>query len=114
MTAEEHSEEPKMPAAEALDARGLVDYADDAIVSRTLVETDGGTITVFAFDAGQGLSEHTAPHEAILQVLDGTAQLTIGGDEVTVREGEVTLMPADVPHSVRAPEQFKMLLCMIR
>ena len=91
-----------------------VDYSEGAIVSRTLLDRKAGTLTLFAFDRGQGLSEHTAPFDAVVQVLDGEALLVIGGEEVRTRSGEMVIMPAHVPHSVRAEKRFKMLLTMIR
>jgi quercetin dioxygenase-like cupin family protein len=92
----------------------LVKYSHDSIVSRTILDKQAGTITLFAFDKGQKLSEHTAPYNAVVQILDGSARLTIGGKDVKVLTGEVIIMPAKVPHSVAAEERFKMLLTMIR
>ena len=92
----------------------MVDYQDGAVVSRTLVKKEMGTITVFAFDQGQGLSEHTAPFDAMVQVLDGSVNITISGKKCTVSTGEMIVLPADEPHSLKAPERFKMLLTMIR
>ncbi len=92
----------------------LADYAADSIVSKTILDKPVGTITLFAFDKGQKLSEHTAPYDAVVQVIDGAAQLTIGGDEKKVSAGEIIIMPANVPHAVVAEEKFKMLLTMIR
>lgn len=92
----------------------LVDFAPDAIVSRTLESGKSGSITVFAFDRGQQLSEHTAPFHALVQVLEGEAHLTIGGKVVRARAGQAVLMPGGVPHAVKALERFKMLLTMIR
>jgi quercetin dioxygenase-like cupin family protein len=89
-------------------------YVRGAIVSRTLARGPGGSITLFAFDAGQELSEHTAPFDAFVQVLDGAVELTIGGERVTAGSGETVLMPAGTPHAVRAVEPFKMLLSMMR
>lgn len=93
---------------------GLIDYAADSIVSKTILDKPVGTITLFAFDEGQKLSEHTAPYDAVVQVIDGRGQLTIGGRQVTVSAGELVIMPGNVPHSVTADERFKMLLTMIR
>jgi len=93
---------------------GLIDYAADSIVSKTIIDKPVGTITLFAFDAGQKLSEHTAPYDAVVQVIDGRGRLTIGGKPVTVSTGEIVIMPGNVPHSVAADERFKMLLTMIR
>jgi quercetin dioxygenase-like cupin family protein len=92
----------------------LISYSDGSIVSKTIVDTAAGTITLFAFDKGQKLSEHTAPYNAVVQVIDGSAELTIGGKNVTVPAGHVIIMPANVPHAVNAEEKFKMLLTMIR
>ncbi|NOZ23438.1 MAG: cupin domain-containing protein [Planctomycetes bacterium] len=108
------SSDVKLPKAEAVDLANAVDYAEGAIVSRTIAENDAGTLTLFAFAAGQGLSEHSAPFDAIVHVLDGEAELTIGGKAVAAKEGQVVVMPADVPHAVRAPKPFKMLLTMLR
>jgi quercetin dioxygenase-like cupin family protein len=92
----------------------LVEYAADSIVSKTILDKSVGTITLFAFDKGQKLSEHTVPYDAVVQVIDGTAQLTIGGEDVRVLAGEIIIMPANIPHAVAAEERFKMLLTMIR
>jgi len=104
----------QLPPGEAMALVESVQYAPGSIVSRTLLKTDTGTVTLFAFDEGQGLSEHTAPFDALVQVLDGTATLMIGGKTVAVRTGELVLMPANVPHAVRAAGRFKMLLTMFR
>jgi quercetin dioxygenase-like cupin family protein len=102
------------PPAQALDLAGLIPYAKTSIVSRTLAETKGGTVTVFAFDADQNLSEHTAPYDAIVQVLDGEVELTIGGRAVKAVKGQLVIMPANIPHAVRAVKRFKMLLTMLK
>ena len=91
-----------------------VQYAADAVVSKTLVDQKTGTLTLFAFDAGQGLSEHTAPFDAVVQVLDGEAELTVGGEVLCAPAGTLVVMPAHVPHAVRADQRFKILLTMIR
>jgi len=91
-----------------------VDYQAGAVVSRTLVHKPAGTITLFAFDAGQGLSEHQTPYDAFVQIVEGTGTLRIGGSDVVARAGEVVVMPAHVPHAVHAAERFKMLLVLIR
>ncbi len=100
--------------AKAHDLANLVEYADGAIVSRTLAENPSGTITVFAFDDGQNLSEHTAPFDAFVQILDGKAELIIAGKAVKASAGQIVLMPANIPHAVKAKGQFKMLLTIIR
>jgi quercetin dioxygenase-like cupin family protein len=92
----------------------LVGYQDGAVVSRTLVKQKTGNVTLFAFDAGQELSEHTAPYDALVQVLDGETEITIAGQGHRVREGEMIVMPAGQPHAVKALVRFKMLLTMIR
>ena len=92
----------------------LVEYASDSIVSKTILDKPVGTITLFAFDKGQKLSEHTSPYDAVVQVIDGQGLLTIGGKDVEVLAGEIIIMPANVPHAVVAEERFKMLLTMIR
>lgn len=95
-------------------AADMVAYQDGAIVSREILKRKGGTVTLFAFDAGQGLSEHTAPFDALAHILDGVAEITVGGQAHNVRAGEMLLMPAHVPHALKAGERFKMLLVMIR
>jgi len=92
----------------------LVAYQDGAIVSREVVKKKTGTVTVFAFDKAQGLSEHTAPFDALVQVLDGIAEIAIGGTPHRLGKDEMILMPANVPHALKAVERFKMLLVMIR
>jgi len=91
-----------------------VEYQKDAVVSRTLFDKKAGTVTLFAFDAGQGLSEHTAPFDAMVQVLDGEAEVTISGKAGTVKQGEMVVMPAGKPHALHAVKRFKMLLVMIK
>jgi quercetin dioxygenase-like cupin family protein len=91
-----------------------VDYADGSVVSKTLLKKDTGNITLFSFAAEQGLSEHTAPFDAVVQILDGRAEITIGGKPHAVKSGEMLIMPAHVPHALHAVERFKMLLVMIR
>jgi len=91
-----------------------VDYADGSVVSKTLIQKETGTLTLFAFDAGQGLSEHTAPFDAVVLILDGQAEITIGGKANMVGKGDMLIMPANVPHALHAHERFKMLLIMIR
>lgn len=103
-----------MPAAQALSLADLVSYQEGSIVSRTLAKRGGGTVTLFAFDKGQALSEHTAPFDALVQILDGQAELLIGGKSVVATAGQAVLMPANVPHAVNAPARFKMLLVMVR
>ncbi len=114
MPIKKESEAGGLPAAEPIKLAELVSYQEGSIVSRTLAKRNGGTVTLFAFDKGQALSEHTAPFDALAQVLDGEVELVIGGQSVAAVSGQTVLMPADVPHAVNAPGQFKMLLVMIR
>ena len=92
----------------------LVAYQTGSIVSRQIVKTGSGSVTLFAFGAGEGLSEHTTPFDALVQVIDGKAKVTVGGETSVVGKGEVMLMPADIPHAVEAEQQFKMLLVMVK
>lgn len=92
----------------------MIDYQKDSIVSKTIIDKKTGSVTVFAFDKGQGLSEHVAPFDALVQVLDGETQIIISGTEYTLKEGEMIVMPANEPHALTAAKQFKMLLTMIR
>lgn len=92
----------------------MVKYQDGTIVSKTLINKDSGTVTLFAFDKDQSLSEHTAPFDALLQVFDGAAEVEISGKKHHLTNGEMILMPANVPHAVRANEKFKMMLIMIK
>lgn len=100
--------------SEALHLTELITPAPHGIASRILSKNNGGSITLFAFDAGQGLSEHTAPFDAMVMVLDGQLTLTIGGTQVTAMPGTVVRMPANVPHAVDAPEPSRMILTMLR
>jgi quercetin dioxygenase-like cupin family protein len=100
--------------SQAQSLAALVEYAKDSIVSKTILDKSPGTITLFAFDKGQKLSEHTTPYDAVVQVLDGCSRLIIGGRPREVAAGEIIIMPGNVPHSVEAAEKFKMLLTMIR
>lgn len=101
-------------AAEVIPLKEHVQYGEGAVVSRTLVKRPTGTLTLFAFDRGQELSEHTAPFDAVVHILDGEAELIIGGQPVRAREGEMVIMPANIPHAIKATSRFKMLLTMIR
>ena len=96
------------------DLADAVAYADGSVVSKTLLKKESGTITLFAFDKGQGLSEHTSPYDATVCILEGDAVLVIGGTPTQASAGQLVIMPANVPHSVRADRRFKMLLIMIR
>ena len=92
----------------------LIDYQKSSVVSRTLIDKKTGTVTLFAFDEGEGLSEHMAPFDALVHVIDGEAEVVIAGKKMSVKEGEVVMMPANKPHALRAPKRFKMLLTMVR
>jgi len=104
----------ELPPAQTVALDRELTYAPGSIVSRTIAKARGGSLTLFAFDTGQELSEHTAPFDAFVQVLDGAVELTIGGERVIARTGETVRMPAGIPHAVRAIEPFKMLLSMVR
>jgi len=97
-----------------LNLEEMVEYSSGGIISKQVLKNQSGNITLFSFDKGQGLTEHTAPFDAIVQILDGEAQITIGGNPNVVRKGESIIMPANVSHALQAVEQFKMLLTMIK
>ena len=92
----------------------LIQYQTGSVVSRTLIDKPAGTITLFAFDKDQGLSEHTAPYDALVHIIEGEAEVTISGNPLRLKQGEVTIMPANEPHALTAVTRFKMLLTMIR
>ncbi len=100
--------------AKALKMKDLAAYQDGAVVSKEVLKKDTGTVTVFAFDQGQGLSEHTAPFDALVEILDGEAEVIISGAAHQVSEGEMIIMPANEPHALKANKRFKMMLVMIR
>jgi quercetin dioxygenase-like cupin family protein len=102
------------PRGQAAEAAGLVQYQPGSVVSRTVIDKPVGTVTLFAFDEGQGLSEHTAPYDALVVVLDGEAEVSIAGLPHRVGRGEMIIMPAGQPHALRAASRFKMILVMIR
>lgn len=91
-----------------------VEYASGSVVSRTIVKKPTGTITLFAFDKGEGLSEHSAPYDAVVQVLDGKAEITIGGTPHQLEAGSAIILPANIPHALSGIERFKMMLTMIK
>lgn len=103
-----------MPGAAPVRPVGLADYQEGAVVSRALLKRAGGTVTLFAFDEGQSLSEHTTPFDALAHVLEGEANIVVAGVLLSVSAGEIVLMPANQPHAVQARTRFKMLLTMIR
>ena len=101
--------------AKALDVQFLLDYQKDSVVSREIIKKELGTVTVFAFDQGQGLSEHSAPFDAMVQIIDGEAEITISGVKHTVKKGEMIIMPANEPHALQAVNMpYKMILTMIK
>ncbi len=100
--------------AEPITLKDHIGYSSGSVVSKTMKENKAGTITLFAFDAGQGLSEHSAPFDAVVQVIDGEGLFIIGGEEYNLKTGQLIIMPASVPHAVRAVKRFKMLLTMLR
>lgn len=91
-----------------------VSYADGSVVSKTIIKKPTGNITLFSFDAGEGLSEHSSPHEALVQVMDGSVEITIGGEAINISAGECIILPGNVPHSLKAIERFTMMLTMIK
>ncbi len=111
---EEKEKKPNPLAAQVLDAAALVDYQEGAVVSREIVRGEKGTVTVFSFDQGQGLSEHTAPFDALAHVIDGEAEILIEGEPHELVAGEMIIMPAGRPHALNARKPFKMILTMIR
>jgi len=100
--------------AKAIRLIDLVDYPEGSIVSRTIIKKKTGTVTLFAFDEGQGLSEHTTPFDALVYILDGEAEITISGKTLRLGEGEIVIMPANQPHALKAVKKFKMILTMIK
>jgi quercetin dioxygenase-like cupin family protein len=104
----------EIPVAEIVQLVDLVNYQEGSVVSRTIVKRTTGTVTLFAFDDGQGLSEHTAAFDAVAYLLEGEAEITVCGKILRTTAGEAVLLPANQPHSLKAPSKFKMMLTMIR
>ena len=100
--------------ARTLKVEDLIEYQKGAVVSREIIRKGTGTVTIFAFDKGEGLSEHTAPFDAMVQVIDGKAEITISGNKNVLEKGDMIIMPANDPHALHAMERFKMILTMIR
>jgi len=100
--------------AEPAKLKDLINYQTGSVVSRTLIDKTAGTITLFAFDNQQGLSEHTAPYDALVYIIEGKAEVTISDKSLRLKQGEITIMPANEPHALTAKTKFKMLLTMIR
>ncbi|MEK6336882.1 MAG: cupin domain-containing protein [Acidobacteriota bacterium] len=107
-------EQKSMKPSEVKNLLDMLQYQDGSIVSRVLLKNKGGTVTLFAFDTGEGLSEHTAPFDALVVVTDGEAEVEIAGESFKVRQGETIILPANQPHAVKATTKFKMILIMIR
>jgi len=107
-------ENKSFPTAEKFSMTDKVAYAEGSVVSKIIIRNDKGNVTLFAFDKGEFLSEHTAPFDAIVQILDGTGEVVIDGDPFQLKVGESIIMPANIRHAVNAPERFKMLLTMIK
>ena len=114
MKPETPSKPKGLPLAQVGRATELVSYQDGAVVSREIVKKPAGSVTIFAFDEGQGLSEHTAPFDALVQVVEGAAEVMISGEPHQLQDGEMILMPAQQPHALKALKRFKMVLTMIR
>ncbi len=106
--------ETKQLIAKASNLEDLIEYQEGSVVSRTIIDKTAGTVTLFAFDEKQGLSEHTAPYDAMVYILEGEAEVTISGKTVTLKQGEMTIMSANEPHALTAKTRFKMLLTMIK
>jgi len=104
----------RMLTGKASNLAGLIDYQEGSVVSRTIIDKKTGTITLFAFDENQGLSEHTAPYEAMVYVLEGDVEITISGKPLKLTQGEMTIMPANEPHALTSKTKVKMLLTMIK
>jgi quercetin dioxygenase-like cupin family protein len=114
MIKNKNSENRGKLVSQAASLTDLIDYQEGSVVSRTLIDKKAGTVTLFAFDEGQGLSEHTAPYDALVYLLDGEANVVISGKPIRLKKGEITIMPANEPHALTAVTRFKMLLTMIR
>jgi quercetin dioxygenase-like cupin family protein len=114
MSSSQPTTRTEIPAADIVNVSGLSAYQEGSVVSRTIIKREKGNVTLFAFDQGQGLSEHTAPFDALAHVLEGEVEITVSGKPMQVKAGEMVLMPADQPHALKAITKFKMLLTMIR
>jgi quercetin dioxygenase-like cupin family protein len=113
MVRNEKSEKTKL-FGQAVNLSSLIDYQAGSVVSRTIIDKTAGTVTVFAFEQSQGLSEHTAPYNALVYIIDGKAEITISNNPIKLKKRELTIMPANEPHAISAVTNFKMLLIMIR
>jgi len=106
--------EPIITKGERFNVNETVEYATQAVVSKTVLKKETGNVTLFAFDKGEGLSEHTAPFDAMVHIIDGEAEIKIGGNPHTLKAGEAIIMPANIPHALKGIERFKMMLIMIK
>ncbi len=98
----------------AVELKELVGYQEGSVISRAIIDKNTGTVTLFSFDEGQGLSEHTAPFDALVYIINGEAEVTISGNSLRLKEGDMVIMPANEPHALRAIKKFKMMLVMIK
>ncbi len=114
MTSAKRQKDTDNLMARVIKSAELVSYQAGAIVSRTIIDKETGTLTLFAFDVGQGLSAHTAPFDALVYLLEGEAEVTISGKSLSLKTGEMVIMPANQPHALRASQRFKMMLVMIK
>jgi len=114
MVKNKNPENVKTFIAQVVNLTDLINYQAGSVVSRTIIDKEEGTVTLFAFDESQGLSEHTAPYDALVYILDGEADVVISGKPVRLKKGEFTIMPANEPHALSAVTRFKMLLTMIK
>jgi len=114
MEPSQENSQGKTLVAKVAKASEWIGYQEGAVVSREMISRKTGTVTLFAFDEGQGLSEHTAPFDALVYLLDGQAEILIAGKPFQLREGEMLIMPANVPHALKAVKRFKMILTLIR
>ena len=108
------AQEKESMIGQARNLADLINYQEDSVVSKALIDKKAGTVTLFAFDQGQGLSEHTAPYDALVYVIDGEVDIAISGKPIRLNKGEMTIMPEGKPHALTAVSKFKMLLIMIR
>lgn len=105
---------PTTPRSQILTVEGLIDYQEGSIVSRVILKSEAGNVTLFAFDKGQELSEHSTPYDALVEILDGEVEIRISGKPFLIKRGEAIIMPANDPHALMAVKQFKMMLTMLK
>ncbi|HUI52078.1 MAG TPA: cupin domain-containing protein [Terriglobales bacterium] len=114
MSVETIAKAGKLPSAEAIAAAEMLQYQEGAVVSRTILKEGAGSVTLFAFDEGQGLTEHTSPFDALVYLLDGEAEIRVAGKPIEAKKGDLIWMPANQPHALKATTRFKMMLTMLR